>query len=539
MIRLCLFLNHNFKQKEKKSNSQRKMQIFALLCITFTILICTSSSRSLEKLQVESNISSDEHTGFQSDEASSREIKTDALLSDKTLAKLADAMHVHPATLWKLKHRFKSGQDLHIDESKFKEFIDYPHSERLLNKLSKVLKGEDIFLTVIGGSNSGGAGIQEDEQGGAEGIFPYVITDWWAKAITPITGSELQLNLVSIGGTGAHFYQYCHHVYLENSPDLVMLEASVNDVAIVQGADVHRCTALEQLTRQLLLYSSEPALIYVNLYNPGTQDRGCENLDDYGQKALSQAYEITSIRWRDLVCPMTDQSIRKPITGVNVACRDLTHINLLGHAQISLMFINIIRDVLLKFMTSTMLAVSNSPAPKLPKPLYIKDENKLISMPHCWTTITPNYLKPIHNNFNVQVVKHHLFQYWSLIRMGYECKWPVCRTDAFGGWIGSTIGARLIVSFTVPQPAPGYLPKAWSVVFATRTCSYCGKAKVWIDNDFDNGIIVDSKINSARTTVNIVALRVKPGEHTLTINVLEPANVTLAGVMLGPPDGSY
>ena len=525
-----------FQTKRKKSNSQRKMQIFALLCITFTILICNSSS--LEKLQVESSISSDEHTDFQSDEASSREIKTDALLSDKTLAKLADAMRAHPATLWKLKHRFKSGQDLHIDESKFKEFIDYPHSERLLNKLSKVLKGEDVFLTVIGGSNSGGAGVQEDEQGGAEGIFPFVISDWWAKAITPITGSELQLNLVSIGGTGSNFYQYCHHAYLENSPDLVMLEASVNDVAIAQPANAHRCTALEQLTRQLLLYSSEPALIYVNLYNPGTRDRKCENLDDYGQTALSQAYKITSIRWRDLVCPVTDQNIRKPITGVNVASRDLNHINLLGHAQISLMFINIIRDVLLKLMTGTKLVVSNSPAPKLPKPLYIKDQDKLISMPHCWTTITPNYSKPIHNNFKVQVVKHHMFQYWSLIPMGYQCKRPVCRTDAFSGWIGSTIGARLIVSFIVPQPALGDLPKAWSVVFATRTCSYCGKAKVWIDNDFDNGIIVDNNIDVAWTSVNIVALRVKLGEHTLTINVLEPANVTLAGVMLGPPDGS-
>ena len=158
-------------------------------------------------------------------------------------------------------------------------------------------------------------------------------------------------------------------------------------------------------------------------------------------------------------------------------------------------------------------------------------------MPQCWTTITPNYLKTINNNFDVQVVKHDSFQYWPLIRMGYQCNWPVCRTDAFSGWVGSTIGARLIISFIVPQ-APN-LAKTWSVVFATRTCSYCGKAKVWIDNNYENGIIVNSKIDVAQTLVNIVALQVYPGEHTLTIDVLEPANVTLAGVMLGPPDGPY
>jgi glutaredoxin len=97
------------------------------------------------------------------------------------------------------------------------------------------------------------------------------------------------------------------------------------------------------------------------------------------------------------------------------------------------------------------------------------------------------------------------------------------------------VGATLIVSFTVPRVAPD----TRSVVFATRTCPYCGKAKVWIDNDFENGRIVDAKIDMAQTSVNVIALRVNPGVHTLTISVLEPANVTVAGVMLGPPDGPY
>ena len=516
------------------TSSRLKMQIVTLLRIMFVILI--SNTSSLQNFEVESNIQKKKYTDFPSDKATVRKIQSDALLADNTLAALSDAMRIHPAKFWKLKHRFKSGQDLHLDESKLKEYIDRPHSKRLVQKLSNVLEGKDVFLTVIGGSNSGGAGIQEDEPGGAEGIFPLVITDWWTKIITPITGSKLHLNLVSIGGTGSNFHQYCHHAYLENNLDMVMLEASVNDLSINQPGNVNRCIALEQLTRQLLLYPTQPALVYVNLYHGAMQKDGCKNLDDYGQRELSQAYKITSIRWRDLVCPLIE-NVRKPVFGVNVLCCDLHHINLLGHAQISLMFINIIRDVLLKLTTSSKLAFPSLLAPTLPKPVYIKDPNKIISMPQCWTTITPNYLKTINNNFDVQVVKHDSFQYWPLIRMGYQCNWPVCHTDGFSGWVGSTIGARLIISFIVPQ-APN-LAKTWSVVFATRTCSYCGKAKVWIDNNYENGIIVNSKIDVAQTLVNIVALQVYPGEHTLTIDVLEPANVTLAGVMLGPPDGPY
>lgn len=467
-----------------------------------------------------------------------RKVSSDALLSRK----LSEAMRVQPFNIWKLKDRFTSEQDLGIDDSNLGKIIDYPYNKRLLGKLYKVLKGEDIYLTVIGGSNSGGAGLQEDEKEGAAGLFPLVLTDWWTKVITPLTASELHLNLVSIGGTGSDFYQYCHHEYLDENPDLVLLELSVNDLNIHQATHVNKSLALEQLTRQLLVYPTNPALIYLNLYPGNNHLLGCKNLQDYGQSVLSHIYEITSIRWRDLVCPLPTENVHKPLNGLHVFCRDKYHINLLGHAHVSLILINMIQKLLLKFISVKEKVQRHTLLEKdIPRPMYVQNPKNLISNPFCWTTITPNYeLFKLKNNFKIKVVRNNFFKYWPLIRLGYACNLPrVCRADAFSGWVGTTPGAFLIISFTVPGAFFGKKTRNHSVVFATRTCSYCGKALVWLDNDYKNRKIVDAKIPEAQTSVNIIGLHVTPGVHTLTILVLESANITLAGIMLGPPDGPY
>ena len=468
-----------------------------------------------------------------------RQIFSNALLSDETLTTLANALLVHPFTTWNLKHRFNSPQALGIDESSLSNFVDYPRNERLVRKLYKVLEGEDIFLTVIGGSNAGGAGVQEDE-GSAQWVFPRVLRDWWGKVITPVTGSVFHLNLVSIGGTASDFYQYCHQVYLENRLDLVILESSVNDLNVKPPKKVEFSLALEQLTRQLLSYVTQPALIYVMLYPGRTHDFGCKNLYDYGQKEVAEAYKITSIRWRDLVCPLTVENVRQALADMEVLCKDRSHVNLLGHAQVSLMLINTIRETILDII-SKRKPLRILPAETLPTPVYIKTPEKMISHPLCWTTITPNYQNTsIKVDLSITVVQNIAFEYLQLHRMGYPCHPPrVCRADAYAGWVGRTVGATLIISFVVPPREPGAGFKTRSVVFATRTCDYCGNAKVWIDNDFENGKLVEAKRPMVQTSVNVIALHVKPGVHTLTIRVVEPANVTLAGLMLGPGDGPY
>ena len=489
------------------------MHIITLLFLNFAILIFNKSS------------------------AAGRQILSDAFLSDKTITKLSENLSVHPTEIWKLKHRFKTEHDLGINESKLSEFIDCPNNESLGEKLRKVLKGEDVYLTVIGGFTLGGESVPEDNQRGTQEIFPLVIKDWWAEAITSLTGSELNLNLVNISGTGNDFYQYCSQAYLEDNLDLVLVESSGRNLD--QLNNVNHSIAVEQLIRQLLLHPQQPALIYVNLHHNTNHLLGCKNLDSDGQKKLSHAYQITSVRWRDLACALTLKNVRKPIAGINRLSEDKHHINLLSHAQVSLMLIDMIRKVLLKITTDKKLAFHSRLLQSLPKPVFIRT-NRMITNPLCWTTVSPanDQNTRIKNNLNIKVVKNTMFKFQPVI---HACSGSsgFCPTDTYNGWVGTSVGATLIMSFTVPSAASENRANTRSVVLATRTCSYCGKARAWIDNDFENATFINGKLLQPRTLVHIIAVRVNPGIHTLTIRVFEPANVIVAGVMLGPPDGPY
>ena len=511
------------------------------MLLTILSFHATSPETIIADTVLQSEIPNGKYSSHLQSHLHDRKIFSDALESGETLQKLSDSLSIHPAKIWKLNHRFKNANDLVIDESEINKFIDHSYNPRLVGKLYKVLKGEDVQLSVIGGSNLGGAGVQEDEPGGAQGLFPYVIDDWWAKAITPLTGSKLNLNLVSIGGTASDFYQYCHRLFLTRNLDLVLIETSVNDLNIRQQYETNRSLALEQWTRQLLVHPTQPALVYVNLYQGARQKLGCENLEDYGQSALTRAYHITTIRWRDLVCPVTTPNVRKPRIDVDVFCNDKDHINLFAHAQVSLIIINMIRDLLLKIIANKGLVIRSLSVTILPKPVYIRAEKNIISYPLCWTTVTSDYRKYITNDFDVKVVKNYLFQYQPLTRLGYKCEPPrVCRTDAYSGWFGDKLNANLIISFVVPhREQEEGIEDARSVVLVTRTCPSCGMAQVWIDNDYEDRELVDAKVWGGQTCVRLIAKHVLPGIHTLTIQVVETANFILAGVILGPPDGSH
>ena len=62
------------------------------------------------------------------------------------------------------------------------------------------------------------------------------------------------------------FFQFCFGSYIHKNPDLVFIELSVNDMRKVPP-NVNKSLPLEQFTRQVLTYSTEPAVVYVNLFH--------------------------------------------------------------------------------------------------------------------------------------------------------------------------------------------------------------------------------------------------------------------------------
>lgn len=462
-------------------------------------------------------------------------------LSKKTLTSLRNALLIHPFSTWKFKDRFQSMNDLGIHEAQLHDIIEHKWNYRLKRKLRKVLKGEDIHLAIIGGSNSAGGGIEQDE-GGTQGIFFRVISDWWQKTITTITGSHLKTRQIALGGTGSDFFQYCYGAYIQKNVDLVLLEMSVNDLKELP-LNVNLSLPIEQLTRQLLEFPTHPAILYVNLLSGRAYYQGCTNLEDFGQRLLSDAYNITTFSWRDAVCPKVGGSFRTPLKSCGVVCKDGHHINQLGHAHISLMVINFFRDILLDNiydLDKRSRAIFHDNL-KLPEPVFITKPSKLITSPSCWTTVSPDYKKTrIKNSMDVGVMENFGFDYLHDSRMGGECRQErFCRADAYSGWTGKDVGAIITLSFTVPPLGRKRRIKSRSVVFATRTCFKCGAAYIWLDDDYANRRYVKAKSVFSQTYLEIIGLRVDPGDHTMSVRVVYPGDVTVVGVMLGPPDGPY
>ncbi len=486
-------------------------------------------------------------TGEKSDKDKDHQKKSDEesaskFLNETELVALRDALLVHPFSIWKFKDRFKSMADLGIHEVLLQDAVENKWNTRLKHKLFKVFRGENIHMAVIGGSNTAGGGIQKDE-GRTDGLFFRVILDWWQKTITPVTGSHLKTRQIAIGGTSSDFFQYCYRSYVQKDVDLVLLEMSVNDLHELPY-NVNLSLPIEQLTRQLLEYPTEPALLYVNLLSGRSYYQGCTNLEDFGQRLLSDKYKITTLSWRDAVCPVIDGKFRIPLKGCSVVCKDGHHINQLGHAHISLMVINLFRDLLLDNIghVDELSEQVFHDEVVLPRPVFIAKPSKIITDPVCWTAVTPNFKrKIITNSMEVGVMENFGFDYThdKAIGGGHCFSEDACRADAYSGWTGQDVGASLTLSFTVPALGHKRRIQSRSVVIATRTCWKCGVAQVWLDDDVVNRRQVRAQSQYGQTLLEIVALRVNPGDHTMNVKVVRPGLFTVVGVMLGPPDGPY
>ena len=468
--------------------------------------------------------------------------KVSKFLNKTELKALHDALLIHPFNVWKFKDRFNSMADLGIHEALLHDVVKNKWNTRLGHKLFKVFKGENIHLAVIGGSNTAGGGILQDE-GRTDGLFFRVILDWWQKTITPLTGSHLKTRQIAMGGTSSDFFQFCHRSFVQEDVDLILLEMSVNDLHELPY-NTNLSLPIEQLTRQLLEYPTEPALLYVNLLSGRSYYQGCSNLEDYGQRLLSKMYEITTLSWRDAVCPVIGGKYRVPLKSCRVVCKDGHHINQLGHAHVSLMTINLFRDLLLDSIghVDELSRQIFHDEVVLPRPVFIAEQSKIITNPVCWTTVTPNFQKKIiHNSMEVGIMENYGFDYVhdKPIGDGHCFSQEACRADAYSGWTGEDVGASLTLSFTVPPLGHKRRIQSRSVIFATRTCLKCGVAEVWLDDDVINRRQIRAQSQYAQTLSTIIALRVNPGDHTMSVKLIQPGLVTVVGVMLGPPDGPY
>lgn len=460
---------------------------------------------------------------------------------EEMMIQLKTVLSKDPLSVWMVKDRYPTMSHLHANIEQLNSCIKNKMNKKLENLMTKVFKGEDIQTVVFGGSNSAGGGLQEEEHS-LEGTFFNILNHWWRKVITPITGSRLNMKAIAIGGTSSRFFQFCYKVYLmENNYDLVLLELSVNEARAIKLPNVNQSLPLEQFIRQLMSSPNNPVLLFVNFFYTFKPRLGCLNLMDLGQGLLCDRYKITTFNLRDSVCDQKNGAFLITSKALKLQAKDRRHTNLLGHAQIAWMMINVISVTLMKIMANDNISKIYISRYHLPRPVYIKARNNMISHPLCWTTLTPNYKTAlIHDTLNVSVVKYKGFVYVEDVLIG-GIGYPgiVYRTDAYSGWEGEKYGFEITIAFTiVPEEEKSSLLSR-SVGLVSRTTREGGVAEVWLNDDYNDRVSVNHRADYRQTNVHMIAVRVSPGEHTLTTRIVKHGLVSFIGIVIGPPDGPY
>ena len=460
-------------------------------------------------------------------------------ISRRVQTELYAELEKDPFQQWNYRSRWREMSDLKLNGELMSKAIQPGNPVRLKNVLIKAVKGQQINVAVIGGSNSAGGKLGTDEKS-LDGLFFKVFADWWNKTIGKVTKSFMKSYEVTIGGTGSYFFAFCYKTFIpENQTiDLAFIDASIN--FNMRG----KAEAFEQLTRQVLLYPSVPAILYVNLVSglgvdPNTKkvvNPRCINLENFGQTKVARHYGITSFSLKEVLCRKEDDKWTVVVT--NMAGSDGRHIGIKAHALISMLMIDYIREVfdqVLNDLSNGNITYHFAPLPEL---LLLKRDTEVLKQPLCWTRMTPNIFKDLHRpNIQIQITQKDGFSPYGSFRDERSSDGNTntdLRTDAQGGWGTWRRYSSIKFRFYVPSVSSSYNTR--SVIILTRTSGNGGKAEVRLDEEKNKTIYINTKSIYGQTRLDTVATRVKPGYHTITVRTVCKGNFLVSGVVVGPPD---
>lgn len=456
-------------------------------------------------------------------------------LNHTNLYALKHSMEKSPFDIWYYKDKFKSMEDMSVTPELYNSQIVERQTtkSRLQNVMTKVLLGQNIGVTVMGGSISAGGGIINDYSD-LRGVYYRVFIDWWQKAVQPFTGSNIRLCNLAVGGTGSNFFSFCYKTLMkpEDNMDIVFLEFSVNDYLLFKDSHFPTAFSLEELTRELLSEQSSPAVLFVNFIKAENFVPECNNLENHGQTMLAWHYGITSLSMRESLCP-NKESKKHPA----MFSSDGHHAGIIPHAQIAMMIIDNVCSALLKVIESSKQDFHPLSSHDLPRAVFCMDNHTIIPDPLCYTLITPDETHKFFNpSLSVREIQNKGFKLVQGVAIGsrkaftrrYDSE--PSRTDGFGGWKAEKENSTLKLKIDLPQKRILGSNVTRNVAIVFRTNGYGGKAKVWLEN-YKPEIVVDTYSSFGHTRLVTVSRDVAPGSHVLTIKMLKAGNFFLCGVM--------
>ena len=449
---------------------------------------------------------------------------------------LKHSMEKSPFEIWYYKDKFKSLEDMSLTPELYNnQTVERQTTKRRLqNAMARVLLGQNIGVTVMGGSISAGGGLSDYSD--LRGIYYRVFIDWWQKAVQPFTGSSIRLRNLAVGGTGSNFFSFCYKTLMkpQDNTNIAFLEFSVNDYLLFKDSHLPGALSLEELTRELLSEESLAAIMFVNFIRGESFVPDCNNLENHGQTMVAWHYGITSFSMRESLCPNTGNKKCPAMFST-----DGQHAGIIPHAQIAMMIIDNVRSALLEAIESSKEGFHLLSSYDLPRAVYSMDNHTIAADPLCYTLITPDETGKFFNpSLSIKEIQNVGFKLVQDVAIGFRKpvsrrhKLKPSRTDGFGGWEAKKENSTLKLKIDLPPNGilGGNVTRDVAIVFRTNGCG--GTAKVWLEN-YKPEILVDAYSPFGHTRLVTVTRHVTPGSHVLTVKVVKAGTFCLCGVMAG------
>jgi len=436
--------------------------------------------------------------------------------------------------IWSFRDQYPDAISLGLDNEKIHRAYANLGSLSGLNlrrSLERALRGRDVGLVIVGGSISKGGPFSEKGVEYALKTYFYAIADWWNKVIRPVTGSAMTIRDVSIGGIATDYYSYCLRSHIPNDKlnNIVLWELSANDMHRFDDGLRPKQQSLEQFTQEVLSLKSKPALIYLNFFALFSWDQDlvthCRNFEDEGEGEVANHYKITSLSWRDMVCPLMQEN-RPLFTRDELFSEDQFHPSIEAHAQMAYVIIDYIRTEFLKNLVKQRFLEIGDAARKLkipetvyvPKPVY---KETFTWKPLCYTYMLVDNKEP-NNTLSVKEEVTGDFHY-TVLR---EFK---IRSDKIVGMETKKGDQFISFDITVPMHRNGETTPYKSLVIMSFTDNREAEVR------FDSSPV--QKIETAKkflegTVLKYIATNVTPGNHKLTIKS-GPDGFIISAIMIG------
>lgn len=406
---------------------------------------------------------------------------------------------------------------LDLDASLIRSGLVFPgYIDRLKGIMKRAISGQDIMLSIVGGSISAGGGLYKDH-GSIEGLYYKGVVDWWNQWIFPVTGSKMKVNNAAVGSIGTDYFSYCVKNHLKPKPDLIIWELSGNDYNRYKTFPTKGARPLERFTRMILDLPSKPALLYLNFFKGidyKNSRTDCPNFEDQQEHTIASYYHVPTLSWRAMVCKgLVDSKVGFLMS--DLFSIDQYHPSLKGHAQSALLILlhlrHVMRAVLQYAIKNNGQIADFEDMYKMPDPLFIGPKHP---EPFCWTLIRPDERDPVHNTLEVSVASNDGF------KIQYATNFPIrfdkvmCykseKTDS------PTSSLRLV--FTIPRTEDNK-DKRFEVAITTHS-KWGGSAMMWIDDKNDEPVFIQEGRPGdpgRRTQVDTVANGLTTGTHFLNL----------------------